>query len=278
MAQGVIVRVVLAILLVFCVVTLFTADWSLLAPSDYPTLRKISSSVALTFFAFLGSGVITFTAKDLSNPSRQLPRAIYVAIAIASAIYIAIAMGVYGTLTVPEVINAGDTAVAEAAKPALGNLGYLLMAITAMFSTAGATNSSLYPAAGLFRDLAAKGQFPPALGRDLAARVPAGVLLTVVSTTLMALFFNLTAIASIGSAVALTLFIVVTIGHIRVRQETGARLSVLIAALLLTLASLVSFATTTLIEEPKTMFSLVGLLVLATVMDLAWKARRSSRQ
>ncbi len=29
--------------------------------------------VALTFFAFLGFGIITFTAKDLARPARQLP-------------------------------------------------------------------------------------------------------------------------------------------------------------------------------------------------------------
>jgi amino acid transporter len=43
--------------------------------SGYPPLRDIVSSVALTFFAFLGFGVITLTAKDLANPSRQLPQA-----------------------------------------------------------------------------------------------------------------------------------------------------------------------------------------------------------
>ncbi len=277
-AQGVIVRVVLGILVVFSVVTVLTADWQLLAPSGYPTLRQISSSVALTFFAFLGFGVITFTAKDLPDPTRQLPKAIYLAIAIATVVYVAISIGVYGTLTVPEVVAAGDTAVAEAAKPTLGDLGYVLMALTAMFSTAGATNSSLYPAAGLAKDLAAKEQFPPVLGRDLAGRVPMGLLLMVSATTLMALLLDLTAIASIGSAVALTLFTLVTISHVRVRHVTDAKLVVLLVALLLTVATLFSFVTTTLVEEPATMYTLVALLVLAILMDGVWKRVRSRRR
>ena len=276
-AQGVIVRVVLAILVLFSVVTVFTADWSLLAPSGYPTLRQISSSVALTFFAFLGFGVITFTAKDLPHPTRQLPRAIYLAIAIATVVYVAISVGVYGTLTVPQVIDAGDTAVAEAAKPTLGQLGYVLMAITAMFSTAGATNSSLYPATGLARDLAAKEQFPPVMGRDVAGRIPVGLLLMVSATTLMALLLNLTAIASIGSAVALTLFTLVTISHMRVRWVTHASILVLTVALILTLAALFSFVTTTLVDEPATMYTLLALLVLAVLMDGVWKRIRSGR-
>ena len=36
--------------------------------STYPGVRDIVSSVALTFFAFLGFGVVTFTAKDLAEP------------------------------------------------------------------------------------------------------------------------------------------------------------------------------------------------------------------
>jgi hypothetical protein len=69
--QGIIVRVVIGILVVFSAVTLVNVGCPLLAPSGYPSLRVVFSSVALTFFAFLGFGVITFTAKDLPNPSRQ---------------------------------------------------------------------------------------------------------------------------------------------------------------------------------------------------------------
>ncbi|HKO32429.1 MAG TPA: amino acid permease, partial [Candidatus Limnocylindria bacterium] len=86
-AQTVIVYVVVGILVVFAVVTLVNMDPSLLAPSGYPPVRDIISSVALTFFAFLGFGIITFTAKDLANPARQLPRAMFLALGIATVIY-----------------------------------------------------------------------------------------------------------------------------------------------------------------------------------------------
>ena len=71
---------------------------NLLAFSGYPPFKDIVSSVALTFFAFLGFGVITFTAKDLADPARQLPRAIYLALGIATTIYVAVALGVFGVL------------------------------------------------------------------------------------------------------------------------------------------------------------------------------------
>ena len=108
----------------FAAVTIANMDPALLAPSGYPGVRDIVSSVALTFFAFLGFGVVTFTAKDLADPSRQLPRAMAIAIGLATVIYVAVSIGVFGTLTVPEVIAAGPTAIAVAAEPVLGNVGY----------------------------------------------------------------------------------------------------------------------------------------------------------
>ena len=158
--QTLIVFVVLGILTVFAVATLTNLNPHLLAFSGYPPIRDIVSSVALTFFAFLGFGIITFTAKDLPNPSRQLPRAMYLALGIATVIYVAVSLGVFGTLTVPQVIESGGTALAVAAQPVLGQAGYWLMTVTALFATSGATNAGLYPAAGLCEQMAATGQFP----------------------------------------------------------------------------------------------------------------------
>jgi amino acid transporter len=155
--QSVIVKIVLAILTVFALATIANWNPALLDPAGYPGVREIIASVALTFFAFLGFGVITFTAKDLPNPKRQLPRAVYIALAIATTVYVAVALGVFGTLTADEVVAYGTTALAQAARPVLGDWGYVLMVITALFSTAGAVNASLYPSVGMTQHLASVG-------------------------------------------------------------------------------------------------------------------------
>jgi amino acid transporter len=76
------------------------------------------------------------------------------------------------------VVSSGATALAVAAEPVLGRAGYWLMSVTALFSTAGATNAGLYPAAGLSEQMASIGQFPPVLGRRFGGRAPAGLLVT----------------------------------------------------------------------------------------------------
>jgi amino acid transporter len=272
-AQTIVVIVVLGILTVFAVSTLANIDADLLAFSGYPPFGDVVSSVALTFFAFLGFGVITFTAKDLADPSRQLPRAVYLALGIATVIYVAVALGVFGTLTVDEVISSGGTALAVAAEPTLGRAGYWLMSVTALFATAGATNSGLYPAAGLCDEMASIGQFPPVLGRRLAGRVPAGLVVTAIVAMILAVGFDLSSIASIGSAIALVVFTLVTAGHLRVRDETGASTALLAVAIATTVIVLLAFTFTTLVDEPATAVTLVAILALSIALDLGWKRR-----
>ncbi|HEY2126120.1 MAG TPA: APC family permease, partial [Streptosporangiaceae bacterium] len=273
-AQTVIVYVVLSILVIFAVVTLVNMNPSLLAPSGYPPLRDIVSSVALTFFAFLGFGIITFTAKDLAEPRRQLPRAMFLALGIATIIYVAIALGVFGTLTVEKVISSGGTALAVAAEPALGRAGYWLMSVTALFATAGATNAGLYPAAGLSDRLAETGQFPPLMARKVGGRASAGLLIQAVACLILAVVFKLDAIASIGSAVALLIFTLITAAHFRVRRETGASVLVLGLAIAASAVVLLTFVFTTLIHEPASIVTLVAIVLLGIGLDFGWKRTR----
>lgn len=272
--QSLIVFVVVGILAFFALVTIANMDASRLSPSLYPGAQEIVSSVALTFFAFLGFGVVTFTAKDLRDPSRQLPRAMAIAIGLATIVYVAVSLGVFGTLSVDEVIASGPTAIAVAAKPVLGDAGYWLMVITALFATSGATNAGLYPAAGLCDHLAATGQFPSVMAARVGGRVPMGLLVAAVVIVLLVVFFDLSAIASIGSAVALLIFTVVSLGHLRIRGVTGANVVLLWAAVLTAGVTLLTFVLTTLIHEPASIVTLLLILAASVALDLVWSARR----
>jgi amino acid transporter len=179
------------------------------------------SSVALTFFAFLGFGIVTFTAKDLHDPARQLPRAMTIAIGLAAIVYVGVALGVFGTLTVREVIEAGPTAIAVAAQPSLGDVGFWMMTVTALVATAGATNAGLYPAAGLSEELARTGQFPTVMGRKVGGRANVGLLIVAVAVALLAIgtagisllvFVVTTLIQEPASIVALIVILLMSIG------------------------------------------------------------------
>jgi amino acid transporter len=271
---GVMVVVLLAVFGVFIWVTISDVDWSLLAVGDYPSLSKIISSIALTFFAFLGFGVMTFTVGELRDPERELPRAVVLALGLTTVTYVLIAIGVFGTLTVTQAIGYGETAIAEAARPSLGDAGFTLMAVAALIATAGATNGTLFGAAGLTGALAKLGQFPPLLGPRSRLGKHGGLLVTGALALVLANFVDLSAIASVGSACSLLVFLLVGIAGYRLRSETRARVSVVLLGIAATVIVLGFFAVDTLRNAPETFGAIIGMTLLAVALDFIWKRQR----
>jgi amino acid transporter len=274
-AQSLIVTGVLGVFGVFIVVTLANIDLDKLAFSGYPSFSKILSSVALTFFAYLGFNVITFAAGDLRRPEHDLPRAMYGALGVTSTVYVLIALGVFGTLTVAEVIGYGETAIAEAARPALGDAGFTIMAVAALLSTAGATNATLYASSNLTGMLADEGLFPRFFGPGSRLGARAGLLITSGLVLLVANLVDLSAIASVGSAVALMIFLLVGAAGYRRRVDTRSNTVVVLLAIAVTAIVLGFFAVDTWRTAPQTFAAIVVILVASVLLD-SWTRRSSS--
>jgi amino acid transporter len=279
-AQAGIVSIVLVILSGFAIAMLMNMNVSLLAPSSYPPFSYIMASVALTFFAYLGFGVISFSGGDIENPERNMPRAMYISLSFVMLLYVALAIGVFGTLTVEEVIANADTALAVAALPIFGTLGYTLISISALFSTTGAINSQLYASVGVTYTMATDGTLPPVFAKKRRHRVGGtqGLVISALLILALALLFDVTAIASIGSAVALAIFALVTIAHMRMRKETGASMIVLVLALTGTIVAILLFSWFTLLTSPQTFAILVGTIILAWVVEAVWRSINKKRE
>jgi amino acid transporter len=273
-AQSLIVIALLAVFAVFIAVTIVDIDFDLLAFSGYPSASKIVASVALTFFAYLGFSVITFAAGDLRNPARELPQAMYVALGVTTVLYLLISIGVFGTLTVEQAIGYGETAIAEAARPALGDAGFTMMAVAALLATASSVNATLYASGGLTSTLAETGQFPPFFGRGSRLGPHAGLLITAALVLVVSNVVDLSAIASVGSACSLMIFLLVGVSGYRLRAETGARGWIVAVAMAATAVVLVFFAVDTLRNAPETFAAIVAIAALAVLLDAVWKHMR----
>lgn len=102
------------------------------------------------------------------------------------------------------------------------------------------------------------------------------IVLGVLVVLLVANFVDLSAIASVGSAVALTIFLLVGLAGWRLRRETGSTAAVVLTALAVTAVVLVSFAVDTWRNAPETFAAIVAILVFALVLD-GWTRRSGGR-
>ena len=273
-AQSLIVVVLLIVFAVFIVATFVEIDFDLLAFSGYPPVSDIVASVALTFFAYLGFSVITFAAGDLRDPTRELPKAMYAALSGTTVLYVLISLGVFGTLTVTQVVGYGETAIAEAARPTLGDAGFTIMALAALLATSSSVLATLYASNGLTRLLAEVGQFPPFFGRGSRLGHNAGMLITAAIVLVVSNLVDISAIASVGSACSLVVFLLVGIAGFRLRSQTGAKGAVVLLGAAVTVVVLAFFAVDTLRNAPETFTAIVAIGLLAIVLDAVWKRVR----
>ena len=146
----------------------------------------------IIFLAYEGFELIANTAHDVRDVGRTLPRAYYMAVGFVIFLYVLVALVTVGNLPVDKIVAARDYALAEAARPFLGQAGFTLIAVAAMLSTASAINATLYGAARLSYCIARDGELPAMLERKVWGEPMEGLLITAGLTLLMANAFDLT--------------------------------------------------------------------------------------
>lgn len=261
--ENIIVLVKFIILLVFSIVSLGYIDPERLSTDTYPGLNPVLFSLAVTFFAYEGFRVITNTVEDMENPERTLPRAMFISILLVMLLYVTVALAVFGNLPVNEVIKAKDYALAEAARPVFGTTGFTVVAIAALLSTASAINANLYAVTNISYQMARNGTLPSNFSKPIG-HSKQGLIISSVIILLLAVVFDLSEIAAIGSISILFVHAVVHFGHLRVLDKTGASSVLVFLALLATLSALV-LAGYYVMQHSLQVSYLLGLFVLISV-------------
>ena len=239
----------------------------LLSSSYYPPTSDIFFSLAITFFAFEGFRVITNTAEDMPNPSKTLPRAMMTAILLVMVLYVAIAFAVFGNLPVEKVIEAKDFALAEAALPLFGPVGFTVVAITALIATASAINANLYAVTNVTYQLAKDGELPAQFGKPIA-HSREGLIISGALVIISSLLFDLSEIAAIGSISILFVHTVTHIGHLKIISETGgSKILVFIAAMLSFIAMILALIYVSRVSD-HIVYILVGFVLVASITEI----------
>src|SRR3982074_3246152 len=217
-----IVVVKVAILVLFAAVGLWFIRPGYLSPGLWPEEKSILFGAGGLFIGYEGFGLVTNAAGDMRDPRTMLPRALYTSVILVIVIYVAVSLTVTGTLSDFEIEQARDYALAEAARPFLGQFGFRLIAIAALFSTASAINATLFGSANCCYMIARDGELPAGLSRTEWKQATGGLLLTAALVVVVTLIFDLSGIAMMGSAAFLLIYAAVNAGHLRVLGQTGA--------------------------------------------------------
>jgi amino acid transporter len=267
-----IVAIKVTILVLFAVVGLWFVKLHNYSPALWPEAKNVLYGAGVLFIGYEGFGLVTNAAADMRNPRRMLPRALYASVILVIVIYLAVSLTVTGNLSNEQIEQAKDYALAEAAKPFLGEWGFRLIAIAALFSTASAINATLFGSANVCYIIARDGELPANLSRTEWKQATGGLLLTVALVVVVTLGFDLSGIAMMASAAFLVVYAAVNAGHLRVLKQTGANGVIVWLSLLTCLAMLGVLVQYTYTQQPAALVAVGAIAAASFAVEVCYRA------
>ncbi|MEA4958483.1 MAG: amino acid permease [Anaerolineaceae bacterium] len=154
----------------------------------FPNLAIIMRTIALIYAAYVGFEVIADDAEEIRNPSKNIPIAIMVSLALITIVYsltVTVALG-----TTPwQQLAGSETALSDTIKVFFPGLGVTIIAIAGMVGALTSINSSMLSATRESFTLSRDGAWPAMLSRLNRVRVPffAIIMIGVVSILVTAI-------------------------------------------------------------------------------------------
>jgi len=248
-------------------------EWSRLGPENFVTPMGLIAGAMLIFLNYEGFELIANASRDVADPERVLPIAYIGGVLIVIATYMLIVMVVVGHLSFTAVAQASDTALSVAAQDMLGRTGYVAIAIAALLATSSAINATFYSTGRLTYIVAKAGQLPEELERPLRGQHFEGILITAVLALVIANLVPLEAIATMGSAGFLLLFMGVNIANVRLARDTDSRAWISGLAALSTAIALIVLCVE-VDENPATrnhLWILAGMILVSLGIEIAYR-------
>lgn len=269
----------LVLLAGFIVIGLITPmEWHRLSPESYVSPMGMIAGAMLIFLNYEGFELIANASKDVARPERSLPIAYVGGVLLVIVIYMLIAMVVVGHLSFAEVAANSDNALSVTAQQFMGRTGFLAIAVAALLATSSAINATFYSTGRLAFIIAQSDELPERFARSFRGQHPAGTVVTAVLALVVANFVPLDAIATMGSAGFLLIFMAVNLANVRMARQTGSRAWLSVIAALAT-----GFALAILCievdENPATrnhLWILVGMIVTSLAIETARRASRGA--
>jgi len=127
-------------ILIFALVALWAAGFAF-QPAANGVTDKTSAGgflagMALAILAYKGFTTITNDGDEVKDPKKNVGRAIMISLAVCTVIYLLVCYAVGSTLSIEEIVKAKDYALAEAARPGIGEYGVWFTVTIAIVATA----------------------------------------------------------------------------------------------------------------------------------------------
>lgn len=266
---------------VFAIAAIWASGFASGAFSEPVTMsggEALLASVAFSILAFKGFTTITNSGGEIVDPHRNVGRTIMISIAVCVVVYLLVAIAVGSSLSIAQIIEARDYSLAAAAEPALGDLGFYFTVAIAITATASGVIASVFAVSRMLTMLTEMKMIPHS-HFGMSGGIRSHMLVyTVVVAGALAVLFDLSRIAALGAFFYLVMDMLVHWGVFRnLREEIGAKASVLLTALAADAVVLAAFAATKLNSDPAIVAYAVGGIAIVFGAEWLFLSRASGK-
>ena len=198
-------------------------DFARLQPNNWTSLPSLLAGGMIIFLGYEGFELMANAAEDTKNPHKNLPRAFFSAVGFVVILYISISFVTVANLPVAKIVSAKDYALAAAAEPVMGQLGFTIIAIAALLSTSSAINATLYSTSRVSYIIAKEGELPEVLEKKIWNQPLEGLFITAGLGLLVANTLDISSISIMGSAGFLLVFTAVNAANLRLHEKTDSK-------------------------------------------------------
>jgi len=186
----------------------------------------IFKAMGLTFIAFQGFEVIAQSSEEIRNPRRNIPRAIFLSLAIVVPIYLLVAITALGSV-VPAGMTPWDylasqkeTALVEVARHFFTGGGIMIL-VGGLISTLSALNATIYSSSRVAFAMGRDRNFPSIFGKVHSKKFTPhwAIMISLIIVIIMSVSLPIEHVASAADIMFLLLFLQVNLAMISLRKK-----------------------------------------------------------
>jgi amino acid transporter len=272
-SEDLIVGLKLIILFVFLGVGIWSVNIKQVLPGTWSSPIHLVAGGMMIFLAYEGFELIANTAENVKQPQKVIPRAYFTSILFVIVLYILVSAVTVGNLSVDKIVASQDYALAEAARPFLGTVGFSLIAVAALLSTGSAINATLYGTARISYVIAKEGELPDQLDHLVWKRPIEGLLITSAVTLVISNLFDLTNISIMGSSGFLIIFTAVNFANVILARKTGSRRWLSAIGGLMCFLALIILIIQRMITSPGELWVLLVMVGVSFLIEILYRAK-----
>lgn len=242
---------------------------SQLGTINWPGPVSIIAGGMLVFVAYEGFELIANVSPDMDQP-KNIQKAFLYSTGFVIFLYILIAIITVGSVAFSVIPTAQDYVLAEAAKPILGQAGFVMIVIAALISTFSAINATIYGSSRINYELAVDDELPHEF-TILIKNEPIGVVITAVLALLVGNLIPLQSISGIGSIGFLFIFMLVNLSAYKMKKKLGGKPWIFLGGAIANAIAMGILIVQLIQTDFLAVVYAVGLLVICYILEYLYK-------